>query len=106
MAYKINTDECLACGACVEECPVEAISEVLKQKEEFMIRDITIGQYYPANSKLHRLDPRVKIVCTLLYLISLFLINNIVGYIVAAVFLASMIRISKVHLNSLFEQSL
>ncbi|MBQ2686618.1 MAG: 4Fe-4S binding protein [Clostridia bacterium] len=28
MAYKINTDECLACGACVEECPVEAISEV------------------------------------------------------------------------------
>ena len=61
-----------------------------------MIRDITIGQYYPANSKLHRLDPRVKIVCTLLYLISLFLINNIVGYIVAAVFLAAMIRISKV----------
>ena len=28
-----------------------------------MIRDITIGQYYPANSKLHRLDPRVKIMC-------------------------------------------
>ena len=38
-----------------------------------MIRDITIGQYYPANSKLHRLDPRVKIMCTLFYLISLFL---------------------------------
>lgn len=61
-----------------------------------MIRDITIGQYYPANSKLHRLDPRVKIVCTLLYLISLFLINNIGGYIVATVFLVAMIRISKV----------
>ena len=37
-----------------------------------MIRDITIGQYYPAQSPIHRLDPRVKIVCTLLYLISLF----------------------------------
>ena len=61
-----------------------------------MIRDITIGQYYPANSKLHRLDPRVKIVCTLLYLISLFLISNVGGYIVATVFLAAMITISKV----------
>ena len=32
-----------------------------------MIRDITIGQYYPAESRIHRLDPRVKIVCTLLF---------------------------------------
>lgn len=61
-----------------------------------MIRDITIGQYYPSDSKLHRLDPRVKIVCTLLYLISLFLIQNIYGYLVATVFLVSVIRISKV----------
>lgn len=61
-----------------------------------MIRDITIGQYYPANSKLHRLDPRVKIVCTLLFLISLFCFQNIWGYVVATVFLASIIRISKV----------
>lgn len=61
-----------------------------------MIRDITIGQYYPANSKVHRLDPRVKIMCTLLYLISLFLINNIAGYLVATVFLVAVIRVSKV----------
>lgn len=61
-----------------------------------MIRDITIGQYYPVDSKLHRLDPRVKIMCTLLYLISLFLFDNIYGYIVATVFLISVIRISKV----------
>ena len=61
-----------------------------------MIRDITIGQYYPSNSKLHRLDPRVKIVCTLLYLISLFLFNNIWGYLVATAFLAFVIRASKV----------
>ncbi len=61
-----------------------------------MIRDITIGQYYPAHSKLHRLDPRVKIVCTLLFLISLFCIQNIWGYVIATIFLASIIRISKV----------
>ena len=61
-----------------------------------MIRDITIGQYYPTDSKLHRLDPRVKIMCTLLFLISLFLLQNIYGYLVATVFLISVIRISEV----------
>lgn len=61
-----------------------------------MIRDITIGQYYPVGSKLHRLDPRVKIMCTLFFLVSLFCIQNIWGYVVATIFLASVIRISKV----------
>ena len=61
-----------------------------------MIRDITIGQYYPAKSVLHRLDPRVKLVGTLLYLISLFLFDNIWGYLVATVFLITIIRLSKV----------
>lgn len=61
-----------------------------------MIRDITIGQYYPSGSKLHALDPRVKIVCTLLYLISLFLFDNIWGYVAATVFLIFIIRTSKV----------
>ena len=61
-----------------------------------MIRDITIGQYYPSGSKLHSMDPRVKIVCTLLYLISLFLFDNIWGYLVATAFLVFVIRISKV----------
>lgn len=64
-----------------------------------MIRDITIGQYYPSNSKLHRLDPRVKIVCTLLFLISLFLFKSILGYAMATVFLAVVIKISKVPLK-------
>lgn len=61
-----------------------------------MIRDITIGQYYPAKSILHRLDPRVKLVCTLLYLISLFLIKNVFGYVVATIFLGGVIKLSKV----------
>lgn len=61
-----------------------------------MIRDITIGQYYPVNSILHRLDPRTKIMCTILYLVSLFLFDSIYGYLVAAVFLGMSICISKV----------
>ena len=61
-----------------------------------MIRDITIGQYYPSNSKIHQLDPRVKIVCTLLYLVSLFTFRSILGYLLATLFLAVIIKISKV----------
>lgn len=61
-----------------------------------MIRDITIGQYYPADSRIHKLDPRVKIVCTLAFLISLFLQNSILGYVIAFLFLAGVIHFSKV----------
>ena len=39
-----------------------------------MIRDITIGQYYPAESVLHRLDPRVKFIGTIVYIVSLFIL--------------------------------
>lgn len=61
-----------------------------------MIRDITIGQYYPSNSILHKLDPRVKLVGTLLYIISLFFIKNYYGYVLAAVCLGIIITLSKV----------
>ncbi|MCI9022957.1 MAG: energy-coupling factor transporter transmembrane protein EcfT [Dorea sp.] len=61
-----------------------------------MIRDITIGQYYPAKSIVHRLDPRVKLVSTLFYLISLFLFKSISGYLIATIFLAAVIRVSRV----------
>lgn len=61
-----------------------------------MIRDITIGQYYPTNSIVHRLDPRVKIMCTLFYLISLFLFKSVLGYVLCTVFLFTVIKLSKV----------
>ena len=64
-----------------------------------MIRDITIGQYYPADSRIHRLDPRVKIVCTLLFLVSLFIQNSLLGYVIATLFLGTVIRLSKVPLK-------
>ena len=64
-----------------------------------MIRDITLGQYYPVNSILHRLDPRTKLFGTLVFIVSLFITNNIFGYLVATVFLAAAIKLSKVPLR-------
>lgn len=61
-----------------------------------MIRDITIGQYYPADSILHRLDPRLKLNGTLLFIVSIFLFNTFYGYIAVALFLATIIKLSKV----------
>ncbi len=61
-----------------------------------MLKNITLGQFYPADSALHRLDPRVKIAGTLLYIISLFLINGLIGWVVAIGFLIVMIGVSKV----------
>lgn len=67
-----------------------------------MIRDITLGQYYPARSVLHRLDPRTKFVGTLLFVISLFVYHTFLGYGVATVFLAAMIALSKVPPSFMF----
>ncbi len=61
-----------------------------------MLKDITIGQYYQAQSLMHRLDPRVKIGGTLIYVITLFFYKNFVGYAMAILFLALVIRLSKV----------
>ena len=64
-----------------------------------MIRDITIGQYYQTDSVIHRLDPRVKLMGTLVYIISLFLGRNIWLYLLATIFLAVVIKLSKVPLK-------
>lgn len=61
-----------------------------------MIRDITIGQYYPAQSPIHRLDPRVKLAGTMLYIISLFAADGPVCYLLAVLALAAVIKLSTV----------
>ncbi len=61
-----------------------------------MLRDITLGQYYQTESVIHRLDPRVKLSGTLVFIISLFLMKNLLGFVVAAAFLAVCIGLSKV----------
>lgn len=64
-----------------------------------MIRDITLGQYYQADSVLHRMDPRVKLIGTVIYLVSLFLYQKATPYLFAFLFLGVMIKISKVPLK-------
>ena len=61
-----------------------------------MIRDITLGQYYPVDSVIHRLDPRTKLFGTLVFIVSLFLADSLIGYGIATVFLFGAIHLSRV----------
>lgn len=61
-----------------------------------MIKDITIGQYFPGNSLIHRLDPRLKIILTIAYIVLLFLVDNFIGFLVTGIFLCTVIVTSKI----------
>lgn len=59
-----------------------------------MLKDITLGQYYPADSVIHKLDPRVKLSATIVYIVSLFLFRSIPGFVLATAVLIALTRIS------------
>ena len=59
-----------------------------------MIRDITIGQYYPAQSPIHKLDPRVKLFATLIYIIALFSYKGIACVLFIFAALSAVINLS------------
>ena len=61
-----------------------------------MFKEITIGQYYQTESPIHRLDPRVKLIATFAYIISLFVVHSWTGYLLAAVAVAIVIAASHV----------
>ena len=61
-----------------------------------MFNEITLGQYYQTDSVIHRLDPRVKLIATLAYIISLFIVNGWAGYVLAALYLVIVISLSRV----------
>jgi energy-coupling factor transport system permease protein len=61
-----------------------------------MLKDVTIGQYYPTNSFIHKLDPRTKIHFTFLYIIALFAIDNFYGYLAAFALLMGITLVSKI----------
>ncbi len=67
-----------------------------------MLSDITIGQYYPSNSVLHKLDPRTKIVAILVYMVSLFIVNNFYGLLGMVAISAAIVIISKIPLKYFF----
>lgn len=67
-----------------------------------MLKDITLGQYFPGDSVVHKLDPRTKLIMVVLYIIALFLANGFVGYGVMIAVTAWFIGMSKVPPKSMF----
>ena len=63
------------------------------------LKDITLGQYFPGNSILHRLDPRTKILLTVIYIVALFLAKHLAGYGILLLVLAAAIAVSRVKLK-------
>ncbi len=66
-----------------------------------MLKDITLGQYFPGNSVIHRLDPRTKLVMLVIYIVALFLASGWVGYGLLFAFLATVIAVSAIPLKSI-----
>ena len=66
-----------------------------------MLKNITLGQFYPGNSLVHRLDPRVKLLIMVAYIVIVFLVKGFVGYGVLAAFLIVATMMSKLRLRFL-----
>ena len=66
-----------------------------------MLKDITLGQYFPGDTLIHRLDPRTKLLCVILYIVALFNAKSVLTYAIVAVVLTVCILISKVHYKAL-----
>ncbi|MEG1478493.1 MAG: energy-coupling factor transporter transmembrane protein EcfT, partial [Clostridiales bacterium] len=63
------------------------------------MKNLTLGQYYPGNSFLHKMDPRAKITALFLYFIFLFIIKDVPGYVLATVLGIGMMVFSAVPLR-------
>ena len=66
-----------------------------------MLKDITLGQYFPGNSVIHRLDPRTKLIMLVAYIVALFMAKSWVGYGAMLAFLVVVIRISTIPVKSI-----
>ncbi len=68
-----------------------------------MLSDMTLGQYYPGDSFLHRMDPRAKILCTMIFIVAIFLANNLYSYLLVAAFTLGTISISGVPMKMVWK---
>ena len=66
-----------------------------------MLKDITLGQYFPGNSRIHRLDPRTKLIVLVVYIVALFMAKSWITYGLCLAFLAVSIAVSKIPLKSI-----
>ena len=67
------------------------------------LKDITLGQYFPGDTVIHRLDPRTKLLLTVVYIVALFLAKFLVSYGVVLLFLAVCVTLSKVGIKTLLK---
>ena len=68
-----------------------------------MLREMTIGTYYPVDSRIHRIDPRVKLIAVIVFLVSLFLFHNFTGYLLVTAFLGFVIVTSKIPIKHILK---
>lgn len=68
-----------------------------------MLNDITLGQYFPGDSVIHRMDPRMKLVLTIIYIVGVFFIGNLPGYLIALAFLYLVVRIAGIRFSYLLK---
>ena len=59
-----------------------------------MLKDITLGQYFPGDSVIHRMDPRMKLILTIAYIVGVFMVGNLPGYALALAFLYLIVRVA------------
>ena len=64
-----------------------------------MLKDITLGQYFPGNSPIHRMDPRTKLLALILYIVTIFIADGLIPYVICAAGLVAVIRISRIPLK-------
>ena len=67
------------------------------------MRDIAFGQYYPVSSPIHRLDPRLKIIFTIMYIVTMFFVASYAGYALVLIFLLSVCLIAHVPPKAMFK---
>ena len=84
-------------GIFTVEQAVQALTA--RERRPTMLKDITLGQYFPGETLIHRLDPRTKLLAVIVFIVALFLAKSFVSYGLVLVFLIACIRISRVHLK-------
>ena len=68
-----------------------------------MLKDVTLGQYFPGNSILHKLDPRMKLILSILYIVLIFLAKGVTAYALVVFFTVFLIAISKIPVRTILK---
>ena len=68
-----------------------------------MLSDITLGQFIPGNSLIHNLDPRIKIISVIIYIVTVFVANSVLSYVFLALFTFLIIFLSEINLSTVLK---